>query len=82
MFTVKRVYLSLSKIKNVRKSRFYISKNYANPCENSESILGHSMNIIQNILQKQLCEYLLISYAKSFLNILYTDVEIKTLRFS
>ena len=44
-------------------------------------------DISTNILQKKLCEYLLISHAKSFLNIppvniLYTNVEIKTrLRF-
>ena len=61
------------KLKNVRKSRFYSSKNYTNPCEHSEEILG----------QKKLCEYLLISHVKSFLNIppvniLYTNVEIKT----
>ena len=49
--------------------------------EHSAEIPGHSTNI----LQKKLCEYLLISHAKSFLNIspvLYTNVEIKTrLRF-
>ena len=61
----------------------FSNKNYANPCEHSEEILGHSTNI----LQKKLREYLLISHAESFLNIppaniLYTNVEIKTcLRF-
>ena len=48
--------------------------------EHSEEMFEHSTNI----LQKKLCEYLLISHAKSFLNIppvniLYTNVEIKTL---
>ena len=52
---------------------------YANPCEHSEEILEYSRNILQN----KLCKYLLISHAKSFLNIppvniLYTNVEIKT----
>ena len=38
--------LPRQKLKNVRKSRFYISKNYANPCEHSEEILEHITNIL------------------------------------
>ena len=76
MYRVKWAYLSLPKIKKVRKSRFYSSKNYTNPFEHQVEILGHCTHI----LQKELCEYLLISHANSFLNIhfiniLYTNIQ-------